>query len=322
MSRIARRRFLLSTGALLVAPRAYAQQRARTYRLGAMFGVAGAAGRRYREAFTQRLATYGFVEGGNLVIEAGPVSGTFHEDRQAAAALLAAKPDAMFTCMAAATEAAHAASKSVPLVFTWLADPVASGLLKNYAKPGGNVTGVTNRFPELLLKRPELMREMLPKANRVVVLGDSAASWYLSHRPAFHSAATRRGIEMQEFRIADGVAMWKSEPQAILMLYHFALFPTSVAPFLTEATKRRVPAIFPDVDAVEAGGLLGYGTNLVDEIQRGADLLARVLKGAKPGDLPVDQSARFELAVNLKTAKALGVTIPQTILLRADKVIE
>jgi putative ABC transport system substrate-binding protein len=330
MSGFARRRFLIAAGAFLGAPLARAQT-GRIYRVGALFVGGAVATKVYRSALLEQLAAHGFVEGRNLRVDAHGATGFFHQDRDVARELVTAKVDAVFTSTTRVTEAARAATKSVPIVFVWVASPVETGLVKSYARPGGNVTGVTNRFGELLIKRLELARALLPAAKRVAVVGGAAAmksSLYQSIAPDLHKAAVQLGIELLETSL-EGTG-WvgaisqaqKDGAEAILLFALFADQPVTGEQVVELTNRLRIPALFADSEMAERGGLLSLGTNLVDDVRRGADLLARVLKGAKPAELPVDQGARFELVVNLRTAGALGVKVPQSLLLRADRVIE
>ncbi len=283
----------------------------------------------YRTALRERLASHGFVEGRNLHIDARG-AGYFHEDRDTVRAMVAAKADAIFTCSAGATEAALAATKSVPIVFTWVGDPVASGIVKSYAKPGGNVTGVSTRFQELTIKRLELAHELLPRAKRVAVVwftaGYTGSEVFAGIAPDLRRTAAQLGIELLEIEAKGWDAVFnevvKAGAEAVLPFAWFGDSPVSGEVVVRHANRLRIPTVFADAEMVDRGGLISWGTNLVDDLRRGADLLARVLKGAKPADLPVDQAARFEMVLNLKTAKAIGLAIPQTVLLRADRVIE
>jgi putative ABC transport system substrate-binding protein len=326
MARVGRRRFLIATSALLSAPIAGAQQPGRRYRVGAMIGVGGKAMHAYLSVLKERLAKHGFVEGRNLQIDARGATEHFHEDRETVRELLAAKPDALFTCLSRVTQAALAATKTVPVVFVWVPDPVESGIVKDYAKPGGNATGVTTRSAELLVKRLELVRELVPGVKRVAVHGlmrvqDPSLLSSLRKAAAdlgitlLGSATRLMGAATLNGLISDGA-------EAILPLDLYALQPLTTTELIRLATEKRIPVIYADAAAAENGGLISYGTNLVEDMRRGADMLARVLGGAKPAELPVDQAARFEMVVNLKTARALGLKVPQTVLLRADRVIQ
>lgn len=283
---------------------------------------------RYRDALRERLASHGFVEGKNLRIDA---RGTAHfgDDRDYVRAMVAAKADAIFAVSSHATAAAMVASKSVPIVFVWVPDPIVSGLVRSYARPGRNATGVSSRFGELLHKRLELARELLPKAKRVAIVGQSYTDEYAAIAPELRKTAGRLQLELLEFVTADRTG-WDSSldraikfgAEAIVPFAWFADLPVTGSVIVDMANRNRIPVVFADAESVERGGLISWGTNLVDDVRRGADMLARVLNGDKPSDLPVDQAARFELVVNLRTAKAIGLAVPQSVLLRADRVIE
>ena len=325
-----RRQFLIASGALLAAPRTgRAQQPGRTYRLVALFGGYSDGIQLYRSALGERLSTHGFVEGGNLQIEHRAGSFTYAGGGEPRSELLTAKPDAIFTLMENATQAAQTVTHTVPIVFAWVTDPVALGIVQSYAHPGGNITGVTNRFGDLLVKRLELAHDLLPAVKRVAVIGYKGRR-YTMFSPPLRRAAAQLGIDLIEVEISGrgwdyGVERAAlSGAEVIVPFFRFTEAGRRGDGKLVvkAAVKYGVRVIFAGAEMVEAGGLMSYGTNLVDDVRRGADLLARVLKGEKPAEIPVDRAAHFELAVNLKTAKAMGITIPPSIMLRADRVIE
>lgn len=334
MGQVGRRQFLIATGVVFAAPiisQAQARREGRSFRIGALFGAGGESMQRYLSAFSERLAVLGFVQGQNLHIDvrqAGPFIGA-NLARDVVPALLKKHPDALFACLTSTAVAAARVTQSVPIVFAWVQDPVAAGLVKSFAHPGGNVTGVTNRFAELLLKRLELARELVPELKRVALIGYGRmeATYEPSIQP-LRRAAAQFGIEVLEFVERPWVELYEqAADEGAGAVIPVGIFVPNGDRFSGElviesAHKRHVPVIFAGVEMVEAGGLISYGTNIIDDLQRGADLLAKVLRGVKPSDIPVDQAARFELAVNLKTAKASGITIPRSILLRADRVIE
>ena len=322
MGQVLRRRFLAASGALFVAAVARSQQPGRTYRVGALFNVSGSTMKPYLAALEERLGAHGFVAGSNLRLDARAAYGEFHQDRTTVRALISAQADALFVSGDRAVRAAHGATKTVPVVFAWVADPLAAGIVESYAVPGGNFTGVSNRLAELLQKRLELVHELIPGVSRVVLLGYELDTHYQAQRKAFLSAAAQMGIELLEYRPVRIEQALKSKAQAMIALFQYPESPLVGANVVEKATRKQIPVLFPDSTAVEYGALVSYGANLLDEVRRGADLLAKVLNGANPGELPVDQAARFELVVNLKTAKALGLAIPSSILLRANRVIE
>ncbi len=335
MGQVGRRKFLIATGGVLAAPliaRAQPRREGRSFRIGALFGAAGESMQRYLSAFSERLAVHGFVQGQNLHIDASPVGPSIDANlaRDVVPALLKKNPDALFTCLTSTAVAAARVTQSVPIVFAWVQDPVAAGLVKSLAHPGGNVTGVTNRFAELLLKRLELARELVPELKRVALIGygPAAEATYEPSVQPLRRAAAQFGIEVLEFVARPWVDLYQqAADEGAGAVIPFGIFVPngdrlSGELVIESARKRHVPVIFAGVEMIEAGGLISYGTNIIDDLRRGADLLAKVLRGVKPRDIPVDQAARFELAVNLKTAKASGITIPRSILLRADRVIE
>lgn len=332
MGRVSRRRFLAAGGAVIAAGRVLAQRAERQYRIGVIFSGGVDSMQHYLSAFSERLAKLGFVQGRNLHIEASARGGFTgaHLAKKVVQSFLENRPDALFTCLTSITVAAQQVTQSVPIVFAWVQDPVAAGLVKSLAHPGGNVTGVTNRFAELLLKRLELARDLVPSLQRVALIGYGEigdAMYEPSVRP-LRRAASQFGIEVLEFVGRPWVDLYHQAADegagAVIPVGVFVPYGDRFSGELVieSAAKRHVPVIFAGVEMVEAGGLVSYGTNIIDDLRRGADLVAKVLRGAKPGDIPVDQASRFELAVNLKAAKASGIAIPQSILLRADRVIE
>jgi putative ABC transport system substrate-binding protein len=222
-----------------------------------------------------------------------------------------------------------AASPSVPIVFVWVADPVASGIVKSYARPGGNATGVSLRYFELAAKRLELVRELLPSARRIAVYSSVFDSQIESLVRMLREPADNLGFELVQ---ADGRAGMRpavdgavrAAATALVMLDPLAVFGrlADAKDIAAYAIERRLPLVGTDIETCELGGLISYATNLNDDMRRAADLVARVLRGDKPAELPVDQAARFELVVNLGTARGIGMTVPQSILARADRVIE
>ena len=325
-----RRKLLVAfaAGALATPLASLAQQKGKVWRVGVL--LANSPGmERYHDALRERLAGHGFVEGKNLHIDSRGSTGMFSDDREYVRAMVAAGADAVFTLSSHATAAAMAASKSVPIVFAWVPDPVISGIVRSYARPGANVTGVSSRFGELVHKRLELVRELLPKAKRVAVVGQTYTDEFAAIAPELRKTAARLQIELLEFVTADRTG-WdsslrralKASAEALLPFSWFADSPVTGSIVVEFANQNRIVAVFADAESVERGGLISWGTNLVDDVRRGADMLAQVLKGHKIADLPVDQAARFEVVVNLKTAKALGIKIPYSIMLRANRVIE
>jgi len=284
---------------------------------------------RFREVVTQRLAARGFIEGRNLTIEDLTVEGV-RLDPGFGKRLVAAKLDAIFALTPSVTGSVVAATRSVPIVFAWVPDPVQLNIVKDYARPGGNATGVSFPYSDIAVKRLELLRELLPAAKRVVVTGFLPIPATELAVTKLQKAASRLGFELIE---QDITYVWgprymheiKDRAQAVLMTNVFSWsgqVQYALSNLVQPALKERIPVIYAETEMVEVGGLISYGINLVDDVARGADMLAKILEGTRPADVPIDQASRFEVAVNLRTAKALGLTVPQSILLRAERVIE
>jgi putative tryptophan/tyrosine transport system substrate-binding protein len=321
--RVKRRAFLLLAAAALPWPsRVFAQ---RTLRVGVLLPMAGLAGERYVSAIRERLAQHGLIDGRNLRLEFQYAGGPTADVRE----LVRSKPDAFIVATTILTRSLQQAADSAPIVFAWVADPVFSGIVRSYSRPEGNATGVANRFFELANKRIELLRELLPAARRVA-LAAGVFDTTLEEAMGQAQEAARR-LDLELFRVEAGGA-WRGaleravgdRADAVLVLTPFSIFGMRWAAeeVVHFSIERRVPVIYSDLESVELGGLISYGNDLIGDLQQAADLLGRVLKGEKPTDIPVEQAARFELAVNLKTARAIGLEVPSSILLRADKVIE
>lgn len=324
-----RRRLVIASVSLLAAPLVRAQQSGRTYVVGTL--IPPVTVDVYSRVLNEQLATHGFIQGRNLRIERGVVGGGGvgpGSGREATQMLLAKKVDAIFSCFDGVTTGASWATKTVPIVFAWVGDPVQLGIVASLAHPGGNVTGVTNRRNEVSLKRFELALELVPNAKRVALLDvDYWPDYAKAVRPILLKVARRSKLELLELNAIGSLAVedaHKAGADVVVTNANqwLAGFRGILEGWVKSSIERRLPVVFAGREEVEAGALISYGTNASDDVRRAADLIARVLKGEKPGDLPVDQDSRFELVLNLKTAKAIGLTIPQSILLRADRVIE
>lgn len=326
-----KRRALLkggAAGAALAALPVIAQQPARQYRIGVISPFSALTDAN-QAALREQLAKHGFAQGRNLTIHMRHADAGREPAGAVARELVALKPDAILVLTSQMAAGAMAATASIPIVFAWVADPVRTGLVKDLARPGGNITGATNRFFELAAKRVELLRELLPRAKRIAaVAGYFDAILEIAMQSA-QTAADR--LQFEVIRVSGGMhwervmpAAAEARVQAAMVMTPFSVFgmTSSAAAVVRGAMEQRLPAVYSDVESVQLGGLLSYATSLSDDIRRGADLLARILKGESPAALPVDQAARFELGLNLRTARALALTIPQSILARADRVIE
>jgi putative ABC transport system substrate-binding protein len=327
-----RRRFLLTSlaGAFTVPPVVEAQQAAKVARIGYLTpGLP--TNRDFLEGFRRGLRDRGYFEGRNLVIEIRSAEGKFERLPALVAELLALKVDVIVTGGTPATLAAKKATSTVPIVFAAAGDPVTSGLVASLARPGGNVTGLSMLSADLVGKCLEQLTQAVPGVSRVAVLWQPGAVPERTEKETLKAAeAAGRALGMQlQFVEARGPEnldrafseITRARPGALTVL------PSSM--FISErrrladlAAKNRLPAVYFVREFVDAGGLMAYGPNLPDLSRRAATYVDKILKGAKPGDLPMEQATKFELVINLKTARALGLTIPPSLLLRADQVIE
>ena len=279
-------------------------------------------------SFVQELQRLGYVEGRNLTIDFSSAEDKPVRLPDLAWELVRLKPDVILTIgTVEATLAAMKATATIPIVFVHAVDPVRTGLAASLARPGGNVTGVTSLNADLGAKRLELITEIVPSVSRVAVLVSPVDPETKSMVGALKSAARARRVHLDLVEIRDPAGLGgavsdvtKAGAGALLVLGSPPLYRLS--PSLAQlAAKHRLPAVSAWREFPETGGLASYGTNIREMFQRAAGLMDRILKGANPGDLPIEQPTKFELVVNLKTAKAFGITIPESILLRADEVI-
>ncbi len=318
-------------GGLLAAPLAAgAQQAAKIARIGYL-ATNLTANARLHEAFRQGLRDLGYVEGRNVVIEVRDAEGRNERFPALAAELVALKVDVIVAPSTPGAMAAKQATKTIPVVFTALADPVTGGLVTSLARPGGNITGVSFLAPEQVGKRLERLKEAVPGVSRVAVLwqpGDVPETTAKTLLKEAEVAARALGVRVQ-FVEARGPAdfdrafseMTEAHAGALSVLTSAILF-TEHRRLVDLSAKHRLPTVYPWREGADSGGLMSYGPNVADLYRRTAFYVDKILKGAKPGDLPVEQPTKFELVINLRTAKALGLTIPQSLLQRADQVIE
>jgi putative ABC transport system substrate-binding protein len=318
-----RRGFLLTSlaGALAV-PLAAGAQAGKVYRVG--FLRAGEPPRFWIDEFRQGLRELGYVEGQNLIIEFR--IGTLDQMPQFAEELVRSKVDVILASASSAGIAAKKATTTVPIVFTSLSHPIEIGLVKSLAHPGGNITGLTVNVAAHAGKRLELLRELVPTLRHVGVLTHPGHPTDAVQRKEMEEAARTLGLQLDPRAVrglGDFEAAFKDVGRADgLVNIDTPLFTTHRARFAELAAKSRLPAIWTNRTIVEAGGLMSYGTYIPALFRRAAIYVDKVLKGTKPADLPVEQPTKFEFVLNLKTAKALGLTIPPSLLLRADQVLE
>jgi putative tryptophan/tyrosine transport system substrate-binding protein len=321
---------VLALGAMLFAlcVPAEAQQQKKVPRVGYLTAVPlSAAAARY-EAFRGGLRELGYLGGKNIVIEYRSSEGKTDRLPELVAELVRLKVDVIVATGPNATHAAKEATTTIPIVFTQHGDPVGTGVVASLAQPGGNITGLSTLFPELNGKRLELLKEVAPKLSRVAVLGTSTIRTHARFLKDHEPVAGALGINLQFLDVLDPKdietafrAARKGRADGLLVLSGNVL-NSHRTQVLDLAVESRLPAIYNFPEFVEAGGLMTYGVNLTDLARRAATYVDKILKGAKPADLPVEQPKKFELIINLKTAKQIGLTIPPNVLARADKVFK
>jgi putative ABC transport system substrate-binding protein len=329
--RVMDRRTFLETlaGGLLAAPLAAgAQQSGKVTAIGYLSGPSLSANAARVEAFRHGLRELSYVEGKNIVIEWRSADGKLDRLPALAAELVRLKVAVIVTSGGALTRRAKEATSAIPIVMTNDPDPVGDGFVASLARPGGNITGLSTFAPELSGKRLEILREVVPKLSRVAVLGSSTATGYAQTLKEIEAAAKAFKMQLQFLDVLHAKdvetafrAASKGRAQVVLTL-NSAILGSQRAQIAELAVKNRLPVMYHQSEFVKAGGLMCYGVNLPDLSRRAATYVDRILKGAKPGDLPIEQPTKFELVINLKTAKALGLTIPPSLLQRADQVIE
>jgi ABC-type uncharacterized transport system substrate-binding protein len=317
--------FILATLILALFHPAHAQKQA-TPRLGVL--LLGAPPNANLDAFVQGLRDLGYVEGKNILIEYRFAEGKADRLPELAMELVRLKVDAIFTTGTPAIFALKQATKTIPIVFFSTSDPIGTGAVASLAHPGGNITGITALASDLWPKRLELLKEIVPKLSRVAMLWNKGNAGMNLEAKATQEVAAPLAVALQDRGVKDPneldtvfALMIKDRPDGFLALMDPVLnsYQKRVLDFLAQ---NRLPAVFENRNWVEAGGLISYGANYPDAHRRAATLIDKILKGAKPADLPVEQPTKFELVVNLKTAKQIGLTIPPNVLARADKVIK
>jgi putative tryptophan/tyrosine transport system substrate-binding protein len=325
-----RRAFLSGAGALLAAPLGgEAQQPGKVYRIGVLTNKASdPAEARLWQAFRSGLRERGWIEGQNILIEFRAAEGNTARLPELAADLVRLKVDLIVARASIWVQPAKEATSSIPIVFLTHADPVGTGHVASLARPGGNITGLAVLMTDLAPKGLELLVSAVPVAKRITVLWNPDAPSHPQALKALEDAGRALRVQLQAVgaRTAGELegafaAMDRARAKAVLVLAT-ALFLAERQRVAELAIKHRLPTMSNFKDAVEAGGLMSYSPNWDDLYRRGAIYVDKILKGAKPADLPVEQATKFELVINLKTAKALGLTIPPSLLQRADQVIE
>jgi putative ABC transport system substrate-binding protein len=320
--------WLLATVLLTTASPAVAQRPKKIPRIGYLSPNSPSTNPARLEAFRQGLRELGYVEGKNIFVEYRNAEGKLDRLPALATELVRLKVEVIVTTSPAPTRAAKEATVTIPIVFAQDGDPVASGFVASLGRPGGNITGLSTLAPELSGKRLELLKEVVPKLSRVAVFGTSTTPSTAPTLKETELAAGASKVEHQYLDILDAKdieaafrAAGKRRVDAVLVLAGPVVF-SQRAQIAELAVKSRLPAIYPQTEFTEAGGLMYYGANTPDMYRRAATYVDKILKGAKPADLPVEQPTKFEFVINLKAAKQIGLTIPPTVLARADKVIK
>jgi putative ABC transport system substrate-binding protein len=315
-------------GALITLPLAgRAQPATSVKRLGYVAANTPSISDRFLAAFRQGLADHGWVEGRNVVIEARYADGQPDRVAPIVAEVVRAKVDVIVSASSATTHAAKAATQSIPIVMTASADALSEGLVDSLARPGGNVTGMTFlASPEIAGKQLQLLKEIAPAVSRVAVLSNPANRSHAAYARNLKARAV--GVALQVVEVADPdqlerafAAIVGARAGALLVLTD-SMFVGLNRRIVDGAAQNRLPALYSQRAFVEAGGLMCYGPSLLDMSRRAATHVDKILRGEKPGDIPVEQPSKFEMVINLKTAKALGLSIPQSSLLRADEVLQ
>jgi putative tryptophan/tyrosine transport system substrate-binding protein len=329
---MSRRVFMAAAaGGFLAAPLAAAAQPAgKHYRIGFLSAAAASAPRfqGFLEALRKGLVELGYVEGRNIAIESRWAASKYELLPGLAAELVRLKMDVIVTAAVPAIRAAKEATSTIPIIMAVVVDPVATGLVTSLARPGGNITGLSVMTPELVGKQLEMLKEIVPKASRVAVLWNPTNQGNPLQLRAAERAARTLGMRLQPLEastrreIDNAFAAMTKEGAAAVVVLVDVVFNEQWSRIAELATRGRLPMISALSETADAGGLIAYGPSIADAFRRAATYVDKVLKGANPGDLPIEQPTKFDLVINLRTAKTLGVSIPPSLRQRADQVIE
>ena len=318
-----------AAGALLVkAFPASAQPAKKVPRIGVLHAATPAAASQNVEAFRQGLREHGYVEGQNIVVERRYGGAAPERMAEVAAELVRLKVDVIVTSTDVAIAAVKRQTQTIPIVMVYSADPVGTGFVASLAHPGGNVTGLSTMSPELNVKRLELLKEAVPGLSRVAIMWNPDVRGSVLEYKETEGAARSLRLQLQSVEVGHVddfnrafTALTTARAEALIVA-PFTIGFTNRGQLASLAQKNRLPSMYGTREHADAGGLMSYGANTAELWRRAATYVDKILKGAKPGDLPVEQPTKFELAINLKTAKALGLTIPPSLLRRADHVIQ
>ncbi len=320
--------FIITLGILLGSLAAQAQQTGNVYRIGFLGNSTAALEANLVGPFREGLRDLGYVEGRNVLIEYRWAEGKYDRFPALIGELLALKVAVIVTAGTPATLAVKKATTSVPLVMTAVGDPVGTGIVPSLSHPGGNITGLTAISTEMDAKRLELLREVVPSVSYIALLWNAGSPLQVLAEKQVQAAAQvlrmrvlSLGVKTEEEIKSALAVMARERPDALLVLADRLLLHHRVL-IMDFATRHRLPGVHAYRELVEAGGLMSFGPSYADMHKRAAYFVDRILKGAKPGDLPVERPRTFELVINLKVAKALGLTIPQSVLLRGTEIIQ
>jgi putative tryptophan/tyrosine transport system substrate-binding protein len=325
---VKRRQFIAGLGSAAAWPlAARAQQPGKLPTIGFLGANSPSVQSQWTAAFVQRLRELGWTEGRNVAIEYRWAEGRFDRSPALAAEFVRLKVDVIVTHATANVVAAKQATSVIPIVFAAVPDPIGDNLVTSLARPGGNVTGLSNQAPDLAGKRIELLRKVVAGLGRLAIVANvSSPNAVLEMREA-EAAAHKVGLEVASFEvrraedIAPAFEALKGHAEALYVVSDPLVISNRVR-FNTLALGARLPTVYSLRENTDAGGLMSYGPNLPDQFRRAADFVDKILRGMKPADIPVEQPTRFDLVINLKTAKALGLTVPETMLATADEVIQ
>jgi len=308
---------------------AEAQQAAKIPRIGVFFPSTPPAASHNNEAFTQGLREHGYVEGQNVILERRYGEGRAERLAEIAVELVRMKVDVIVTATDPVIAAVKRQTRSIPIVMIGASDPVGTGFIASLARPGGNLTGTSRMSPELSAKRLELLREAVPQLSRVAVMWSPDVRGALLDFKELEAPARSLRLQLQAVEVsrADDLArafsvITEARAEAMIVISPNPAAFASRGQVLSFAQKARLPSIYGNREFVDVGGLMSYGPSIADLNRRAAAFVDKILKGAKAGDIPVEEPTKFELVINLKTAKALGLTFPQSILVRADEIIQ
>jgi len=326
---VKRRSFALAGLAALALPRlAFGQQARKVARVGYLSTLSVETGKPGMALFREGMRALGYVEGKNLVIDERYAAGEFGKLAAMAAELLRLKPDVLLVYAAESAHAARSASGTVPIVLANTQDPIASGLVTSLARPGGTITGLSDYHAASVTKRLELLKEAIPGLSRVAVFWRPDHAAHPQSVKDLQAAAPALGLTLLPLQVKTAAdiepsfAAIRKERAGALILLGDALITTHMKRVADLGIQNRLPVTYTTRTFIHAGGLMGYGTNIPEMFRRSATYVDKILKGARPGDLPIELATKFELTFNLRTARAIGITIPRALLARADEVVE